>query len=53
MSAESTRYTSIKVNPEVRDRVRSLKRGQESYTELLDKMADVYNPDEYVEGGGA
>lgn len=45
MSAELTRYTSIKVNPEVRDRVRCLKRGQESYSELLERMAEQYDPE--------
>lgn len=45
MAAEPTQYTSIKVDPEVRDRVRSLKRGQESYSELLDKMANQYEPE--------
>lgn len=37
-------YTTISVHPEVRDRIRRLKRGQETYTELLAKMADEYDP---------
>jgi hypothetical protein len=48
MSAES-KYTSIKIAPEVRDRIRSLKRGQQSYTELLDAMADAYDPEQHFE----
>lgn len=31
-------YTTISVTPDVRDRVRSLKRGQESYTDVLDRL---------------
>lgn len=45
MSAGSTQLTSIKVPSEVRDRVRSLKRGQESYADLLEKMAEQYDPE--------
>lgn len=37
-------YTTISVRPEVRDRIRRLKRGQETYTELLAKMAERYGP---------
>jgi len=39
------RYTSIKVSPAVRDTIRRLKRGQESYDELLREMARQYDPD--------
>jgi len=40
-----SRYeTSIKVSKDTRDRVRRLKRGQESYDELLQKMAEQYDP---------
>lgn len=38
-------YTTISIHPPVRDRLRSLKRGQESYDELLEKMAQAYDPD--------
>lgn len=40
-----TGLTSIKLSPAVRDRVRNLKRGGESYDELLTKMADQYDPE--------
>lgn len=39
-------YTTISVRPEVRDRIRRLKRGQETYSELLAKLADMYDPTE-------
>jgi len=42
MTAE---HTTISVTPTVRDRVRSLKRGGMSYSELLDAMADQYQPE--------
>jgi len=42
--AERT-YAKIPVDPETRDRVRDLKRGQESYDDLLNRMADQYDPD--------
>lgn len=38
-------YRPISVRKSVRDRVRSLKRGGESYTELITRMADQYDPD--------
>lgn len=44
MSVESE-YVSIGVKPETRDRVQSLKRGGETYDELLRKMADAYEPE--------
>lgn len=39
-----TRYATIKVSPSTRDTVRELKRGGESYDDLLAKMAKQYNP---------
>jgi hypothetical protein len=46
-----SRYeTSIKVSKNTRDRVRRLKRGQESYDDLLDRMAKQYQPPEPGEG---
>lgn len=44
--SNKAKYTSISVRPEIRDRIRRLKRGQESYSELLAKMADMYDPAE-------
>ncbi|WP_175607270.1 MULTISPECIES: DUF7557 family protein [Natrinema] len=44
--ASTGNYADIKVDPETRDRVRALKRGGESYDELLNKMADQYDPEE-------
>ena len=38
-------YTTISVPPRLRDELRSLKRGQEAYGELLEKMVDQYDPD--------
>lgn len=35
-------YTTIPVRPEVRDRIRRLKGGQETYSELLATLADLY-----------
>lgn len=46
MSYEGEPFRSISVRKEVRDRVRSLKRGGESYTDLLDRMAEQYQPPE-------
>lgn len=45
MTAE---ITTISINPSVRDRIRSLKRGGESYSELLEAMADQYQPEAEV-----
>lgn len=36
---------NLRVLPEVRDRLKSLKRGGESYEDLLTKMCDQYDPD--------
>jgi len=36
-------YTTISVKPETRALVKSLKRGGESYDELLTKMCEEYN----------
>jgi predicted CopG family antitoxin len=46
MSSEDEPFRSISVRRDVRDRVRSLKRGGESYTSLLDRMAKQYQPPE-------
>jgi hypothetical protein len=43
--AERT-YAKIPVDPETRDRIRALKRGQQSYDDLLNRMADQYDPEE-------
>lgn len=42
MTAE---LTTISVTPSVRDQVRSLKRGGQSYSDLLESMADQYQPE--------
>jgi len=39
-------FRTISVRQDVRDRVRSLKRGGESYTELLEAMCQAYEPPE-------
>lgn len=39
-------WANIKIRPETRNHVRSLKRGGESYDELLQKMAEQYDPEE-------
>lgn len=41
----SREHTTISVEPELRDELRSLKRGQESYTSLLKRMLDQYEHD--------
>ena len=41
--------TSIKVSTETRDRVKRLKTGGESCDELLQKMAEQYEPAMYTE----
>lgn len=38
--------TTISLTPSVRDRIKSLKRGGESYSELLLAMADQYESDQ-------
>lgn len=38
--------TTISVTPSARNRIRSLKRGGQSYSELLHAMADQYQPEE-------
>lgn len=45
MPAETDAWVSFPVKQETKDRVTSLKRGGESYDELLQKMADAYTPD--------
>jgi hypothetical protein len=44
--APRTDRANIKISPNTRDRVKSLKRGGESYDELLQKMAEQYDPEE-------
>lgn len=39
-------YSTIGIDPETRQLVQSLKRGGETYDELLRKMADAYEPEE-------
>ena len=41
-----TERTSISVTADVRDRVKSLKRGGQTYSELLDKMVKSYEPEQ-------
>ena len=43
MTAE---LTTISVTPSTRDRIRSLKRGGQSYSQLLEAMAEQYQPEE-------
>ena len=50
MSSENEPFRSISVRKDVRDRVRSLKRGGESYTDLLNRMAKQYQPPEPGKG---
>lgn len=46
MAASGTDTSArIAVTPETRDLVRSMKRGGETYDELLQKMIDQYEPD--------
>jgi len=33
-------YTTISVEPELRDEIRSRKRGQESYSDVLERLID-------------
>jgi len=39
-------WVTIPLHEDTRDRVRSLKRGGESYTELLEAMCQAYEPPE-------
>lgn len=41
-----SKWTTITVTPEMRDRLRSMKRGGESYTDLFERMIEQYDPDE-------
>jgi len=38
--------TTLSVSEKVRDEVRSLKRGQQTYSELLTEMMEQYDPDQ-------
>lgn len=42
-----SRYTSIPVEPATRERLKRMKRGGETWSRLLDKMSEQYNPDEH------
>lgn len=42
MSQGKSRYTTIAVRPDLRDRLRRLKTGGQSYGELLEHMANEY-----------
>lgn len=44
----ASKTTSIKLEKAVRDRLKAEKRGGESYSQLIDKMVDQYDPDEEV-----
>jgi hypothetical protein len=44
--ASISEWANIKIRPKTRDRVKSQKRGGESYDELLQKMVEQYDPDE-------
>lgn len=41
----TTQHTTISVEPELRDELRACKRGQESYTALLERMLEQYEVD--------
>lgn len=43
---------NLRVLPDCRDRLKSLKRGGESYDDLLRKMADQYDPEAALESDG-
>lgn len=45
-----SQVTSIPVTPNTRDQVRRLKRGGETWDELVRRMADQYDPDPETEG---
>jgi hypothetical protein len=46
MSADNT---SIKLDRQIRDRLRAQKRGGENYNQLIDKMIDQYDPEEAIQ----
>ena len=39
-------YTAVSITYEIRDRVQALKRGGESWDDLLEKMAEQYDPND-------
>jgi len=43
-------WRTIPLREDTRDKVRNLKRGGESYTDLLEKMVEQYDPPEPGEG---
>lgn len=45
MDEETDQRTTIAVYLPLRKRLQSFKRGDETYHELLEKMADQYDPD--------
>lgn len=44
MSETEPRYTSIPVSPATRERLKRMKRGGESWDDLLTKMGERYDP---------
>ena len=48
--ASVSNWANIKIRPTTRDQVKNLKRGGESYDELLQKMAEQYDPAAAREG---
>jgi predicted CopG family antitoxin len=46
MTVEMVAKTTLSVSEEVRNEVRSLKRGQMTYSELLTEMMEQYDPDQ-------
>lgn len=42
----SEERTSIKLDRQVRDRLRAQKRGGEDYSQLIEKMIDQYDPEQ-------
>jgi hypothetical protein len=41
--------TSIKLEKQVRDRLKAKKRGGETYNQLIDRMLEQYNPEVAIE----
>jgi hypothetical protein len=39
------RYTAVSITHDTRDTIRALKRGGESWSTLLEKMAEQYDPE--------
>ena len=49
MPSQASEFTTISVTPEIRDEIRGLKQGGQSYSDLLRSMAVQYDPDEGLE----